>query len=67
MTSGITEVPGVMIIGYGASGGLLFLNTTNGATLLNCLPGAWPEGEATVSNGVVYISLTDGNLIALGQ
>jgi hypothetical protein len=67
MTAGITEVPGMLIQGYGANGKLLFLNTTNGATLLTYSPGGWPEGEATVSNGIVYVSLTNGNLIALGQ
>ncbi|HLN43629.1 MAG TPA: IPT/TIG domain-containing protein [Acidimicrobiales bacterium] len=67
MTAGITEVPGVLIEGYGAVGKLLFLNPANGATLLTYSPGAVPEGEATVSNGIVYVSLSNGNLIALGQ
>jgi hypothetical protein len=67
MTSGITEVPGLLIQPYGASGHILFLNPANGATLFNYTPGAWPEGEATVSEGIVYISLSNGNLIALGQ
>jgi len=67
MTAGITEVPGVLIEGYGAVGKLLFLNTANGATLFTYSAGSVPEGEATVSNGIVYVSLSNGNLIALGQ
>ncbi|MGO9880317.1 MAG: IPT/TIG domain-containing protein [Acidimicrobiales bacterium] len=67
MTSGITEVPGILIMGYGASGNLLFLNPANGATLLHYLPAAGVEGETTVSNGIVYVPLDNGNLIALGQ
>ena len=67
VTSGITEVPGVLIEGYGAVGKLLFLNPANGATLLTYSPGAVPEGEVTVSNGIVYVPLSNGNLIALGQ
>jgi hypothetical protein len=43
------------------------LNTVNGAVLNRYSPGGWPQGEVTVSNGVVYVSLTNGNLIALGQ
>ncbi len=67
MTAGITVVPGLVIEPYGAVGKILFLNPSNGATLLNYSPGGWPQGEVTVSNGVVYVSLTNGNLIALGQ
>ena len=67
MTAGITEVPGLLIESYGAVGNILFLNPINGATLLNYRPPGWPEGEVAVSNGIVYFSLTNGNLIALGQ
>ncbi|HLM96594.1 MAG TPA: hypothetical protein VK283_09760, partial [Acidimicrobiales bacterium] len=67
MTSGITEVPGVLIQPYGAVGNLLFINPVSGAVLRNYSPGGWPEGEVTVSNGIVYLTLTSGNLIALGQ
>jgi hypothetical protein len=67
MSAGITEVPGILVVTYGAVGNVLFLNTANGATLRNYSPGGWPEGEATVSNGVVYFSTTKGILIALGQ
>ncbi len=67
MTAGITMVPGVLIEPYGAVGNILFLNPANGATLRNYSPGGWPQGEVTVSNGIVYFSLTNGNLIALGQ
>ena len=67
MTSGITEVPGVMIMGYGATGEIVFLNTTNGANLFTYAPAAGVEGETMVWNGVVYVTLNNGNLIALGQ
>jgi polyvinyl alcohol dehydrogenase (cytochrome) len=67
MTAGITEVNGVLIEGYGAVGRLLFLNAANGATLSAYNPGSWPQGEVTVSNGIVYVPLSNGNLIALGQ
>jgi hypothetical protein len=67
MTSGITEVPGMIIMGYGGSGEIVFLNTTNGATLFTYSPPAAVEGETLVWNGVVYVPLGNGNLIALGQ
>ena len=67
MTSGITEVPGMLIMGYGATGKVVFLNPANGATLFIYSPAAAVEGETTVSNGVVYVPLSNGNLIALGQ
>jgi hypothetical protein len=67
MTSGITVVPGLAIQPYDAVGKILFLNPANGATLLSYSPGGWPQGEVTLSNGIVYATLTSGNLIALGQ
>jgi hypothetical protein len=67
MTSGITEVPGILIMGYGATGEVLFLNPATGAQLFLYSPASAVEGETTVSNGVVYVPLTNGNLIALGQ
>ena len=67
MTGGITEVPGVLIETYGAVGKILFLNSATGATLSTYSPGSWPEGEVTVSNGIIYVSVNNGNLIALGQ
>lgn len=66
MTSGITEVPRVLVMGYGVSGTFVFLNPSNGATLYTAYPAAAVEGETTVYNGDVYVSLTNGNLIALG-
>ena len=67
MSAGITVVPGVLIEPYGAAGNLLFLDpvTGNQIRLLGITQRA--DGEATVSNGVVYVSRVDGNLIALGQ
>jgi outer membrane protein assembly factor BamB len=67
MTAGITLVPGVLIEPYGANGHILFLNMSDGAVLNRYSPGGWPEGEVTVSNGIVYVALTNGNLVALGQ
>ncbi len=67
MTSGITEVPGMLVEGYGATGKVVFLNPANGATFFIYSPAAAVEGEVTVSNGVVYVPLSNGNLIALGQ
>ena len=66
-TSQAEGVPGVLIEPYGAVGKILFLNSANGATLSTFSPGSWPEGEVTVSNGIVYVSLNNGNLLALGQ
>ena len=67
MTSGITEVPGMLIMGYGATGEVLFINSTNGNIVSTYSPAAVVEGETTVSNGVVYVPLANGTLIALGQ
>jgi hypothetical protein len=67
MTSGITEVPGMLIMGLAVSGGILFINTTNGNIVSTYSPPAAMEGETTVWNGVVYVPLTNGELIALGQ
>ena len=67
MTAGITVVPGVLIEGDGAGGNILFLNTANGATLFTYNPRSTVQGEVTVSNGIVYVPLANGNLIALGQ
>ena len=67
MSAGITMVPGVLIEPYGAAGNLLFLDpaTGNQIRLLNITNRA--DGEATVFNGLIYVSREDGQLIALGQ
>jgi polyvinyl alcohol dehydrogenase (cytochrome) len=67
MTAGITEVPGIIIEGEGAGGRLVFLNAANGATLLTYNAKSTVQGEVTVRNGVVYVPLANGNLVALGQ
>jgi polyvinyl alcohol dehydrogenase (cytochrome) len=67
MSAGITVVPGVLIEPYGAGGNLLFLNTATGAQLRRISMKNRADGEATVSNGIVYVSDDKGNLIALGQ
>ena len=67
MSAGITVVPGVLIEPFGAGGNLLFLDpaTGNQIRLLNITHRA--DGEATVSNGTIYVSREDGQLIAFGQ
>jgi outer membrane protein assembly factor BamB len=67
MSGGITVVPGVLIEPYGAGGNLLFLNPATGSQLRLYTMTARSDGEVTVSNGIVYVSQIDGNLIALGQ
>jgi hypothetical protein len=67
MTAGLTEVPGLLVEGVGASGDVKFLNTANGATVFTYDTKSLVQGEVTVSNGVVYVPLSNGNLIALGQ
>jgi len=67
MTSGITEVPGMLIMGYGATGKVIFINSTNGNIVFTDSPAAAVEGETIVSDGVVYVPLSNGTLIALGQ
>jgi IPT/TIG domain len=67
MTSGITEVPGLLIMGYGATGEVDFINAKNGNLVSQYSPAAAVEGETTVWNGVVYVPLGNGTLLALGQ
>jgi hypothetical protein len=64
---GITVVPGVVVEGT-LGGTVLFLNAVNGTTLDVYNTGVSEvQGECTVSNGIVYIPLDDGQLVALGQ
>ncbi len=67
MTGGLTEVPGLLIEGVGAGGDVKFINTLNGATVRTYNTKSTVMGEVTVRDGVVYIPLANGNLIALGQ
>ncbi len=67
MTAGITVVPGLLIEGVGAGGQVKFLNTANGATVATYNTGSTVQGEVTVSNGVLYVPLANGNLLALGH
>jgi hypothetical protein len=49
-------------------GSVLFLNAANGSTLLAYQTGVSEvQGESTVSNGIVYIPLDNGSLVAVGQ
>jgi polyvinyl alcohol dehydrogenase (cytochrome) len=67
MSAGITIVPGVLVEPFGAGGNLLFLDPATGATLRQYTMTGRSDGEATVSNGIVYAAQDDGKLIALGQ
>jgi polyvinyl alcohol dehydrogenase (cytochrome) len=67
MSAGITVVPGVLIEPYGAGGNLLFLDPATGNQIRLFGIKNRADGEATVSNGIIYVSRDDGNLIALGQ
>ena len=70
MSAGITVVPGVLIEPYGAGGNLLFLDPATGNHLrlmYNPPMTSRSDGEVTVSNGIVYAALQEGNLIAVGQ
>ena len=49
MTAGITEVPGMLIEGVGAGGNVQFLNTANGATVLDYNTNSMVQGEVTVA------------------
>ena len=67
MSAGITVVPGVLIEPYGAAGNLLFLDPATGNQIRIFGITDRADGEATVSNGIIYASRVDGNLISLGQ
>jgi polyvinyl alcohol dehydrogenase (cytochrome) len=67
MSGGVTEVPGVLIEGYGAGGNLLFLDPATGSTLLHYTTPTRVDGEVAVSNGIVYVPLQQGDLMTLGQ
>jgi hypothetical protein len=60
-------VPGLLIQGEGAGGKIMFLNTANGARVLTYNAKSMVQGEVTVRNGVMYVPLANGNMIAVGQ
>jgi polyvinyl alcohol dehydrogenase (cytochrome) len=64
--AGITEVPGLIVIGT-TGGNLLVIATSNGAQLFSYRAASGIQGESTVSNGIVYIPVGNGTLVALGQ
>ena len=64
--AGITVVPGVLVEGT-RSGAVLFLDTATGKTLFTYQASTAVKGEATVSNGIVYLPVGNGTIIALGQ
>ncbi|HVB91030.1 MAG TPA: PQQ-binding-like beta-propeller repeat protein [Acidimicrobiales bacterium] len=66
MLGGITVVPGVIVEGT-LGGSVLFLNAANGSTLYTYQAASLIEGECTVSNGIVYVPVANGSLVALGQ
>jgi hypothetical protein len=61
----LTEVPGLIVTGSGSA--VDFINTSTGATVSSFQMAAVIQGEITVSNGVVYMPLMNGSLVALGQ
>ena len=67
MTAGITEVPGLLVEGEGAGGKVVFLNTANGATVSTYNAPGMVQGEVTIRNGILYVPLANGNLVAVGQ
>lgn len=66
MFGGLTVVPGVIVEGT-LGGSVLFVNAVNGTTLFSYKAASVIQGECTVSNGVVYIPVANGTLVALGQ
>jgi outer membrane protein assembly factor BamB len=66
MYAGITEVPGVLVEGT-LGGTVLFVNAATGATLFSYRAPTAVEGECTVADGVVYVPVANGSLVALGQ
>jgi hypothetical protein len=65
MFSGLTVVPGIIVQGN-LGGTVTFTSTATGATLFTYNTGVSEvQGECAVSNGVVYIPLDDGQLVAL--
>jgi len=66
MLAGITVVPGVVIEGT-LGNAVLFLNAANGTTLYTYQAASQVLGESAVSNGIVYIPVGNGSLVALGQ
>jgi len=66
MYAGITVVPGVVVEGTLGSS-VLFLNAATGATLSTYKTASGVDGESSVSNGIVYVPLGSGSLLALGQ
>jgi polyvinyl alcohol dehydrogenase (cytochrome) len=66
MYAGITVVPGIVIEGL-LNGTALFLDAATGNTLFSYRAESGIQGEISVSQGVVYIPLADGSLVALGQ
>jgi outer membrane protein assembly factor BamB len=66
MYAGITEVPGVLVEGT-LAGTVLFVDAATGATLFTYDAPSAVEGESTVADGVVYVPVANGSLVALGQ
>jgi polyvinyl alcohol dehydrogenase (cytochrome) len=62
----ITAVPGVIVEGT-LGNSVVFLDTSNGNKIFSYSTSAPVTGESTVASGVVYIPVSDGSLVALGQ
>ena len=65
MFAAITAIPGVVVEGT-IGGSLVFLDSASGATLFTYDAASQIQGEATVSNGIVYVAVANGSLVALG-
>ena len=61
----LTEVPGLIVTASGTA--VEFINTTTGATVSSFNTASEIQGEVSVWNGVVYVPLMNGSLVALGQ
>ena len=61
----VTAVPGVLVVG--ADNNLLVVDSGTGATLFSYTLPQITFAPATVSNGIVYVPDSDGNLYAFGQ
>ena len=67
MTAGFTVVPGILIEGEGAGGTHHVPEHGQRRHAATYNAKSMVQGEVTVRNGVVYVPLANGNMIAVGQ
>ncbi|HEY7948365.1 MAG TPA: PQQ-binding-like beta-propeller repeat protein, partial [Acidimicrobiales bacterium] len=65
VSAGNIAVPGVVVAAVGSA--LVFLNASNGTQLFSYSVPGQIQGSANVSGGIVYIPVTNGSVVALGQ